>query len=98
MCWWEHPAPVYFTRCKHRVNVPAESTPYMCPDARNRSPQSWCDPVQNTSKGSSTNRRDLCPDCRNKGPDPKKDSDDGTGAGGSNSAYTVQYGSVQVGA
>jgi hypothetical protein len=97
MCWWEHPSPVYFSKCKHRVNVPTETTPHMCPVAYDRTPQTWCDPMQNTSKGSSTNRRDFCPDCRNKGPDYKKYGDDnGTGAGGS--SYSVQYGSVRVGA
>lgn len=69
----------------------------MCSEAYNRTPQTWCDPLQNSSKGSSTNRRDLCPDCRHKGPAYKKHGDDdSTGAGGS--GYSVQYSSVRVGA
>lgn len=30
MCYWEHPAPVYFFKRKHTVNVPATSTRHMC--------------------------------------------------------------------
>ncbi|KAE8356534.1 hypothetical protein BDV28DRAFT_126809 [Aspergillus coremiiformis] len=67
MCFIENPSPVYFSKCKHTVDIPAESTPRMCPVAQQRSPPSWCpDPPKRTSKASSTNRIYLCPSCRPK--------------------------------
>lgn len=99
MCWWDNPAPVYYTKCKHTRNVPAEAKPYMCVTALARNPQTWCDPIESTWKGSSTNRRDKCEGCRNKSRDPKPDYGDGAGEGGSSTSYYDTDGNyVQVGA
>lgn len=98
MCWWEHPTPVYFSRCKHTVDIPPKSTRHMCPEALSRSPPTFCNPIQNTTKTSSTNCRDLCPNCRHKTHDPKGDGGSGSGAGALSSTYGVQPSGVQVGA
>ncbi|KAI9733257.1 MAG: hypothetical protein M1834_003341 [Cirrosporium novae-zelandiae] len=95
MCWLVHPAPMYHPLCGHRVNQPPALRHQMCPEAENRSPPSWCNPIRHMYQASSTNRHAVCEECRNKRAGPKKDGDDDTGAGGSNSAYVTQRSEIR---
>jgi hypothetical protein len=73
-----NPAPVYFTKCGHTVNIPSEPTPVQCPEYLGT--DQWHEPLGSSTTTSSTNRKYKCPVClrRERGKDGKDGTDKGS--------------------
>jgi hypothetical protein len=63
MCFLEHPQQVFFSQCRHRVQIPEDGEPREVQCHEYQGTTQWHDPLTPGHAASSTNRREKCPAC-----------------------------------